>query len=64
MKHEPIEVGGLGRKVGRPKSEKVYQDEEVSPGIFKDRAGRLYTCLPENELANIPVYDWTLIRVT
>jgi hypothetical protein len=55
-------VGTLGKKVERRKSEPIRQDEEVAPGIFKDAEGRLYTCRPENELANIPVYDWKFIK--
>lgn len=59
---EQPEVGGLGKKIERRKLEIQRQDEEVSPGVFKNREGRLYTCRPENELANIPVYDWSLIK--
>lgn len=42
---------------------KLRTDEEVAPGIFKGADGRLYTAIPQNELANLPPWGvWSVYQ--
>lgn len=60
--HMQPDVGTLGKKIERRKFEYQGPDEKVAPDVYRGKDGKLYTAKPENELANIPVYDWTLIK--
>ena len=51
----PSDVGTLGQKVDYPPID-LRPDEQVAPGVFKGRDGKLYTAIPQNEQANyVPV---------
>jgi hypothetical protein len=62
--HMAPNVGTLGKKIEREKLDFRGPDEQVAPGVFKNKDGKLYTSIPEAELANVPtpIYDWAFIK--
>lgn len=49
----------LGKAIP-PKPPEKPKDEEVRPGVFKDKSGRLYTDIPTNNAVKAEVeIDWT-----
>lgn len=54
--HMNPNVGTLGKKIEREKFDFRGPDEQVAPGVFKGKDGKLYTAIPQNEQANyVPV---------
>lgn len=48
------DVGNLGQKVVG--QSRIAIDREIAPGVMRGADGRLYTAIPENEMANVPVW--------